>query len=47
VELGRAYAALGQKDLAKAALEKGLAMPNRQRDDDEEKRRAREALRKG
>ena len=44
VELGRTYVAMGQKDLAKAALEKGLAMPNRVRDDDEEKRRAREAL---
>jgi tetratricopeptide (TPR) repeat protein len=46
VELGRAYVALGQKEPAKAELEKGLSMPNRQRDDDEEKRRAREALKK-
>jgi tetratricopeptide (TPR) repeat protein len=46
VELGRTYVAMGQKDLARAALEKGLAMPNRQRDDDVEKQRAREALKK-
>jgi tetratricopeptide (TPR) repeat protein len=46
VELGRAYAALGQKDLARVELEKGLAMPNRQRDDDEEKQRARDTLKK-
>jgi len=46
VELGRTYMALGQKDPAKAELEKGLSMPNRQRDDEEVKQRAREALKK-
>lgn len=46
VELGRAYLALGQKDTARMELEKGLAMPNRQRDDEEVKRRAREILKK-
>jgi tetratricopeptide (TPR) repeat protein len=46
VELGRTYIALGQKDLAKGSLEKGLTLPNRQRDDEQVKRRAREALKK-
>lgn len=46
VELGRAYAALGQKDEARTALEKGLSLPNRQRDDPETKNRARAALKK-
>lgn len=46
VELGRAYAALGQEDEARAALEKGLSLPNRERDDPETKNRARAALKK-
>ena len=46
VELGRAYAALGQEDEARTALEKGLSLPNRQRDDPETKNRARAALKK-
>lgn len=46
VELGRALAAAGRKDEAKAALEKGLNLPNRQRDDPETKERARAALKK-
>lgn len=46
VELGRALLAAGRKDEAKAALEKGLSLPNRQRDDPETKERARAALKK-
>jgi predicted Zn-dependent protease len=46
VELGRALLAAGRKDEAKAALEKGLNLPNRQRDDPETKERARAALKK-
>ena len=46
VELGRAYAALGQEDEARTALEKGLSLPNRERDDPETKNRARAALKK-
>jgi tetratricopeptide (TPR) repeat protein len=46
VELGRTYAEMGQKELAKAELEKGLSLPNRQRDDDDVKQRARDALKK-
>ena len=46
IELGRTYAEMGQKDLAKAALEKGLALPNGQRDDEGVKQRGRDALRK-
>ena len=46
VELGRTYLELNQKELAKASLEKGLTLPNRQRDDEQVKRRAREALKK-
>ncbi len=46
VELGRALAALGKKDEAKAALEKGLSLPVKGRDDPETKDRARAALKK-
>jgi len=46
VELGRALVAAGRKEEAKAALEKGLSLPNRQRDDPETKERARAALKK-
>lgn len=46
VELGRSLAALGKKDEAKAALEKGLSLPNQQRDDPTTKERARAALKK-
>lgn len=46
VELGRALAAAGRKAEARAALEKGLSLPNRQRDDPETKERARAALKK-
>jgi tetratricopeptide (TPR) repeat protein len=44
VELGRAYAALGRKPEAIAELKKGLALPSREKDDNESKDRARKAL---
>jgi tetratricopeptide (TPR) repeat protein len=43
-ELGRTLAVLGQKDDARAALEKAIEMPSREKDDDETKDRARKAL---
>jgi tetratricopeptide (TPR) repeat protein len=43
-ELGRALAAVGRKDQARAALKKALEMPSREKDDDETKSRARKAL---
>ena len=46
VELGRTYLAMGNKTEAKAALEKGLSLPDQQRDDPDMKQRAREALKK-
>ncbi|MDD5199720.1 MAG: hypothetical protein PHC88_07940 [Terrimicrobiaceae bacterium] len=44
VELGRACAALGRKDEARAELKKGLDLPSREKDDDESKDRARQTL---
>jgi tetratricopeptide (TPR) repeat protein len=44
VELGRTYAALGKKDLARKELTLGLSLPDREKDDPESKRRARQAL---
>ncbi len=44
VEFGRALAAVGRKDEARAALEKGLSLPSREKDDEESKARARKAL---
>jgi tetratricopeptide (TPR) repeat protein len=44
IELGLACAAAGRPDDARRALEKGLSMPGREKDDPEEKRRGREAL---
>jgi Flp pilus assembly protein TadD len=44
VELGRAYLALGMKDEARTELQRGLALPDREKDDPESKRRAKEAL---
>ena len=44
VELGRTYAALGQNELARASLAKGLALPSREKDDAATKARARVAL---
>jgi hypothetical protein len=46
VELGRAYAALGQKDLARTEINKGLALPSREKDDPGTKERGRETLKK-
>jgi predicted Zn-dependent protease len=46
IELGRTYAAMGQKDLARAELNKGVALPNREKDDPGAKERGLEALRK-
>jgi tetratricopeptide (TPR) repeat protein len=44
VELGRAYLALGMKNEARAELERGLALPDREKDDPVSKQRAREAM---
>jgi predicted Zn-dependent protease len=46
IELGRAYAAMGQKDLARVELNKGLALPSREKDDAGAKERGREALKR-
>jgi len=46
IELGRTYAQMGRKEEAKKALNKGLAMPNTEKDDPESKRRGRLALEK-
>jgi tetratricopeptide (TPR) repeat protein len=45
VELGRAYAALGQTSDARSELQTALGLPNREKDDPESKRRAVDALR--
>lgn len=44
IELGRTYAQMGRKEEARSWLEKGLAMPNRDKDDAETKERGRKAL---
>lgn len=44
IELGRAYLAIGEKDKARAALEKGLSLPSAAKDDNETKERGRKAL---
>lgn len=46
VELGRAYAQMGKPDEARRLIEKGLTMPNLEKDDPETKRRGRETLAK-
>jgi tetratricopeptide (TPR) repeat protein len=46
VELGRTYVVLGKKDLARQELTLALTFPDREKDDPESKRRAREALQK-
>jgi tetratricopeptide (TPR) repeat protein len=46
VELGRTYAAMGYADLAREELNRGLALPNREKDDPGCKERARESLKK-
>lgn len=44
VELGRTYAVLGRKQEARAELNKGLALPSREKDDSESKNRALKAI---
>jgi tetratricopeptide (TPR) repeat protein len=46
IELGRTYAQMGRKQEARASIEKGLAMPDRDKDDPETKGRGRATLRK-
>lgn len=46
IELGRTYAALDKKDLAREELNKGLALPSREKDDPSTKQRGKEALAK-
>jgi tetratricopeptide (TPR) repeat protein len=46
VELGRVYAQMGRKDEARRCIDKGLSMPNREKDDPETKERGRQALAK-
>lgn len=46
IELGRIYAQMGRKDEARELINKGLGMPDAEKDDPETKQRAREALAK-
>lgn len=46
IELGRVYAQMGRKADARRFIEKGLAMPNTEKDDPELKARGRETLEK-
>jgi tetratricopeptide (TPR) repeat protein len=46
IELGRIYAQMGRTDEARELINKGLAMPDAEKDDPETKRRARETLAK-
>ena len=46
VELGRTYAAMGQNELARAEINRGLALASREKDDPGTKERGREALKK-
>jgi len=46
VELGRIYADMGRKEDARVYINKGLAMPNSEKDDPETKQRGRETLAK-
>lgn len=46
IELGRTYAAMGLAALAREELNKGLALPNREKDDPGTKERGRAALKK-
>ncbi len=46
VELGRTLAQMGRTEEARKAIEKGLAMPNREKDDPETKERGRATLKK-
>lgn len=44
IELGRTYARMGKKEEARKSLEKGLAMANTEKDDEETKGRGKKAL---
>jgi tetratricopeptide (TPR) repeat protein len=46
IELGRVYAQMGRKDDARQYINKGLAMPDTEKDDPETKQRGRETLQK-
>ena len=46
IELGRIYAQMGRKDEAREFINKGLAMPDTEKDDPETKQRGRETLQK-
>ena len=46
IELGRIYAQMGRKDEARESINKGLGMPDAEKDDPETKARGREALAK-
>jgi len=46
IELGRIYADMGRKDDARLYINKGLAMPDVEKDDPEMKQRGRETLEK-
>ena len=46
IELGRTYAQMHRDDEAKKMINKGLAMPNREKEDPESKERGRQALKK-
>ncbi len=46
IELGRAYAQMGKTEEARRFIEKGLSMPNLEKDDPETKRRGQETLAK-
>ncbi len=46
IELGRIYAQMGRKDEAREMINKGLGMPDAEKDDPETKERARETLAK-
>jgi Flp pilus assembly protein TadD len=46
IELGRIYAQMGRKDDARQFINKGLAMPDSEKDDPETKQRGKETLQK-
>ena len=46
IELGRIYAQMGRKEEARDLINKGLGMPDAEKDDPETKQRARETLAK-
>ena len=46
IELGRIYAQMGRKDDARKFIQKGLAMPNKEKDDSEMKEIGRQTLKK-